>query len=287
MPGGSNCDTICSYLIRTSSLVEYQVEQLLPRAEDVLVGGEHGDQRAERQAALDHQVAADRIEEERRDLGQEIVQELDEELALVDVEADRVDLAEAVADVGPLEVQRVVGADLGDAGHRLADPVGQLARGLHALLRQLVDLPLQPRDQPDLRRVQRDRGQPEPQVLHEDEDQVGQQQAALEDRDDDRVADEAAHRLGLGDDHRNDLAGRHRLELRQRKAQHLVVEIVPQAPHRPLADDAGVDVDPVLEHAVDGDQREQQERQRHQVRDLRRRRNRGRSPGCSCRRSRC
>ena len=24
-PGGSNCDTICSYLIRTSSFVEYQV----------------------------------------------------------------------------------------------------------------------------------------------------------------------------------------------------------------------------------------------------------------------
>ena len=64
------------------------VEQLLPRVQDVLVRGEHGDERAEREAALDHQVAAHRIEEERRDLREEVVQELDEELALVDVVAD-------------------------------------------------------------------------------------------------------------------------------------------------------------------------------------------------------
>jgi len=48
-------------------------EQLLPGAQDVLVGGEHRHQRAERQAALDHQIAASRVEEERRDLREEVV----------------------------------------------------------------------------------------------------------------------------------------------------------------------------------------------------------------------
>ena len=45
------------------------------------------------------------------------------------------------------------------------------ARRLHAILRQQVDLALQPRNQVDLRRVQRDRREPEPQVLVEDEDE--------------------------------------------------------------------------------------------------------------------
>ena len=249
-------------------------QELLPGREDVLVGGEHGDERAERKGigvtpALDHEVAADRVEEERRDLPQEVVQELDEELALEDVEADRVDLAQALADVRPLAMERVVAADLGGARDRFADAVRQRARLLHPLLRQLVDLLLQARDQPHLRRIERDRGETQPEVLHEDEDHVGGEQAALERRQADRLADEAADRVGLGDDHRNDLAGGHRLELRQRKAQHLLVEVVPQAAQRALADDAAVDIEPVLDHAVQRDEGEQQERQRHQVRDLR------------------
>ena len=243
-------------------------EQFLPRAQDVLVRGEHRDQRAQRQAPLDDEVAAGRIEEERRDLREEIVQELDEELALEDVVADRVDLPEPMADVGALELQRVVAADLGKARDRFADAIGQLARRLHALLREQVDRPLQLRNQVDLRRVEGDRRQSQPEVLVEDEHDVRHEQAALENRQHDRIADEAADGFRLRDDHRNDLAGGHRLELRQRKAQHLVVEIVAQPAQRPLADDAGVDVDPILERPVDRDEREQQHRQRHQVRDL-------------------
>ncbi len=154
-------------------------------------------------------------------------------------------------------------------GDRFADPVRQRARLLHPLLRQLVDLRLQPRDQPNLRRIERDRGETQPEVLQEDEHHVGGEQAALERRQADRLADEAADRVGLGDDHRNDLAGGHRLELRQRKAQHLLVEVVPQAAQRALANDAAVHVEPILDDAVQRDEGEQQERQRHQVGDLR------------------
>ena len=44
------------------------VDQLLDRARQVLVGRDHGDQGADVQAALNHQVAADQIEQERRHL---------------------------------------------------------------------------------------------------------------------------------------------------------------------------------------------------------------------------
>jgi len=249
-------------------------EELLPRREDVLVGGEHGDQGAERQLvrvamALDHQIPADGVEEERRDLPEEVVQELDEELALEDVEANGVDPAEPVADVRALAVERVVAADLGGARDRFANLVGKLARLLHALLRQEIDLFLQARDQPYLRRIERDRGEPQPEVLHENEDHVRDEQATLERGEADRLADEAADRVGLGDDHRDDLAGGHGLELRERKAQDLLIKIVAHPAQRAFADDAAVHVEPVLDHAVQRDEREQQERQRHQVRDLR------------------
>src|SRR6185312_8994341 len=86
------------------------VQKLLPRREDVLVCGEHRNERAERKVAANHEIAADRVEEERRDLREEIVQELDEELAPVDVEANAVDPAEPIADVGALELERIVAA---------------------------------------------------------------------------------------------------------------------------------------------------------------------------------
>jgi len=180
-----------------------------------------------------------------------------------------VDRAEAARRVGELEAHRVVGAHLGGAADHVADAVGELARRLDAALSLLVDLALQLRDQPGLRRVQRDRGQPEPEVLHEDERHVGDEQAQLERRRGDRLADEAADRVGLGGDHRDDLARRGLLEVRQREPQHRLVELVAEPAHHALADHAAVDVEPVLDAAVEGDQREQRERQQHQVLDLR------------------
>lgn len=57
-------------------------EQLLPRGIQLLVGTDHRDQRAEREITGDHQIAADRVEEERPKLGEEVIQEFDEELLL-------------------------------------------------------------------------------------------------------------------------------------------------------------------------------------------------------------
>src|SRR6266851_4040399 len=147
-----------------------EIEQLGPRRGEVLVGGEDGDQGAEREIALDHQIAADRIEEERRQLGDEVVEELDEELAAIDLEADVVDGAEKAGEIGELPADRVVGVDLGDAGRRIADAVGDQAHGAHALLAEEIDLALQLGDEIALQRVERDRGGAEHRVLHEHED---------------------------------------------------------------------------------------------------------------------
>ncbi len=67
------------------------VDQLLHRRGQVLVGGDHRDQRADVELAGDHEIAADRVEQERRHLREEVVEELDHELALVELEADAED----------------------------------------------------------------------------------------------------------------------------------------------------------------------------------------------------
>ena len=101
-----------------------EIEQFLPRRGHVLVGRQHRDQRAERQIAADYQIAADRIEEERRQLSDEVVEKLDEEFALIDLEADVVDAAEQAGEIGQLQLDRVVGMDFDDAGRRFLDAVG-------------------------------------------------------------------------------------------------------------------------------------------------------------------
>ena len=69
-------------------------QQLLPGRVELLVRGDHRDQRAEREIAANHQIATDREEEERAELRQKVVEELDEELLLVDLVADVEDHAE-------------------------------------------------------------------------------------------------------------------------------------------------------------------------------------------------
>ncbi len=116
----------------------------------------------------------------------------------------------------------------------LADPLGEPANPLDALLAQLVDLPLQLRDQVDLDRVERDRGNAQNRVLDEHEGEDGEQRAALEGRRGERVADIAAQGLDLGIDHLHQLALGQAAVVRQRKAQHVAVEHVAQAAQHAL-----------------------------------------------------
>ena len=240
-------------------------QQLFPGLRQVLVGGDGGDQRAEGEIALDHQVAADRVVEEGAELIEEVVEELGEELELVDAVADLEDAAEPVRDVGQLEVRGVVDVDLEHPLDGLADPVRELAHQAHALFRQQVHAPLQPRDDVDLERVEGDGGESHDRVLYEQEAEDGEELAAELGRARDRHADEAAQGLHLLGDHGDDLALAQLAEGGQREPQYPAVEVVAQPPQHALAQEPGVDIDVVLEGAVDHHQAEEDAAKHEQV----------------------
>src|SRR3954454_18707805 len=133
-----------------------EIKQFLPRRSHVLIGCQHRDKRAERQIAADHQIAADRIEEKRRQLSDEVVQEFDKEFAFVDFEANVVNSAEQAGEIGQLQFDRVVAVDFDYTRSRFLDTVGDDPLRAHALLVELVHLPLQFRDNVSLERVERD-----------------------------------------------------------------------------------------------------------------------------------
>ena len=260
-----NCSTTWAYLTCTSSALLVPVDQLLDRRRQVLVGGDHRDQLADVEPALERQIAADRVEQERRHLGEEIVEELDEEFPLIEVVADLEDAPQPGADVGALVVRRVVDMDGGNAVDDLADPAGELAGGELAL-----------RGRASIRR-RRSLGmmtpwtatiaaghEAEPEILHQDEDQSGERLAAEQRRLDEGIADEAAERLDLILDHGGDFGRLHALELAGREAQHAVDELVAQAPQHALAEAALVGIDVELEEAVDDDEQQEDAAQRHQ-----------------------
>ena len=197
-----------------------------------------------------------------------LFQELDDEFAVIDLVADVVDAAEMARELGPHQVRRVVGAHFLDAVDRFADPLGDAAHRAHPLLAEGVHLALQPGNDEPLDREHRDRRNAHVDILHHDEGEEGDEHARLEHRLGDRVADEAAQRLHLLRDHRNDLALGDALEVRLREAQHAAVEHVAQPSQHALAEPALGDVDVVFERAVD--QHDHQEAQAHQdqVRDL-------------------
>src|SRR5437763_2632372 len=254
-------------LDRDILLVLVEIEQFLPRRRQLLIGGEHRHQRAERQFADNHEVAADHKKEERRQLVDQVVEEFDEELAVIDVEADVVDLAEAVRDVGQLVLGAGIGADLDLRGDRLADAVGQGAHLAYPLAAELADAALHLRDEIGLHRIERDRRGAEQRVLHEHEDEDRQQCAGLRDRQCEGIADKAADRLQLGGQHRDDLAGRRAVEMVHRKAKQALKQIVAQAAQHALADPAFADVQVIFEPAVDQHEDEKDAAQQHEIGD--------------------
>src|SRR3546814_5152287 len=78
---------VCSSDLHVEALL-VPVDQLLDRRRQILVGGDDGNQRADVEAAGDREQAAAGVEHEGRQLGQQVVDELHEELALIDLEAD-------------------------------------------------------------------------------------------------------------------------------------------------------------------------------------------------------
>ena len=96
------------------------VDQLLQGRRQLAIGADHRDELADVEGAAQGEIAADGVEEERRQLRQEVVQEFDDELPVVDLEADVEELEEAVADLGPLPAIGVVDVNDLDAVEDLA-----------------------------------------------------------------------------------------------------------------------------------------------------------------------
>jgi hypothetical protein len=239
-------------------------QKLAPGRGDILLGGDHGGERADRHLALQHEVATDRVEEERAELGDEVVQELDQELLLVDVVTNPEHRAELLAELRPLVRRGVVGAHVARPRRNLADLLGVATDLAHPLLAQRVDLPLQLGDQPDLQGIERHRCQTQHPVLHEHEEQAGEQRAGLQPRRAHRLADEPPQGLGLGVDHLHQLALADPAVVGQGKAQHVAVELVAQPAQHALGDDPGEHVDHVLDQPADKDDGQEQAAQQPQ-----------------------
>ncbi len=235
------------------------VDQLLDRAGQILIGGDHRHQGADIQLALYRQDAAQGIEDEGRELGQQVVEKLDEELALKDLVADVEDPAQASGEVGPFVVAGVVGMDLDGAVDDLAHPAGQLPRGQLPFAPEHQDALPELGDQEGLQQHDRGRDKPQPNALQYDEGHGRNGLATEEDRRDEGVADEAAQRLDLVLDH-----GRHfrLLDLAQvenGKAQDPVDQLVTQPSQHAFAQAALAGVDDEFETAVHQDQRQEGE----------------------------
>ena len=243
------------------------VDQLLHRRRQVLVRRDDRDQRTDIQLADDDEVAAHRIEEEGRHLRQEVVEELDQELALVELEADAKDPSQPGGDLGAFPVRRIVRVDLRRAVDTLGNAPGERTRGELALAAEHEQALSQPRDDDRLHADHGKRDQPEPDLLIDDEEHRRKRLPAEEERRDERFADEAAERLDLVLDHGRHLGGLHAPEARQRKAQDVVEEGVAQPAQHALAHPALHRVDLELEPAVEHDQAEEQARQREEIRD--------------------
>ena len=152
--------------------------------------------------------------------------------------------------MGALVMTGVVGMHLVDAGHRFTDATGQVPRRRYPFLGQFIDAFLQARNNIQLERVKRYRGQPEEQVLLEDEKQVSDQGAALKHRQGKGLTDEFSQRFGFGGNHRDYLARRDAFEMWHRKTQDARIQLVTQASQQPFSERAPVDIQQVLQAAA-------------------------------------
>ena len=245
------------------------IQQLAHRAGQVLVGSDHGDQGTDVELAVDRQQAAGRVEDERRELTQEVVEKLDEELALKDLESDREDSAETAGQLGSLPIGGVVSMHFDRAVHDLADAPRKLAGGELTFLAETQDRDAQLRNQNGLNRQNGTRHQPQPDRLDHDENHGRDRLTAQEGGSHEGIADETAQRLHLVLDHGGDFRRLHAPQRSQTKPQQTVGQLVTQTPEHALAEPALGSIDHELEAAVDADQREESEAERQQKARLR------------------
>ena len=146
---------------------------------------------------MDHQIAADRKEEERRQLPDQVVEEFHEEFLAVDPVPDREKLGQTVADLRQPVTAPAIHQQGACARRRFTHFGRKTAHLLYPLLVELVDLRLKMRDQPGLQGDERDRGEPEPEALQKEKPEDGDHLPRLHERLGNCIAHHAAHGFGF------------------------------------------------------------------------------------------
>ena len=243
-------------------------QKLFPGAGEVLVGRQCRHQGAHRDAPGDRQVAPDGVEEEGRQLADEVVEELHEELLLEDLEPQRVEPPEPVRNHGHPVAPAAIDAQ-GAGPHRALANLRRKGTHLNdALLVQEVDLALQLGDQPSLERDKRAGRQAEGPALEEKKAQDRQHLPGLEHWLGYSIAHQAAHGLGFRCHHRHELTLARALEVGRREAQDAGNQGIAEAPQQPLGKDAFHRVDAHLHDAVQQDRQQEEAAEQHQEGDL-------------------
>ena len=245
------------------------VQQFLPRAGQVLVGGQRRDQRAQADLTLNDQIAADREEKERGQLGDEVVEKLHEEFLLVDVKADLVEPPQTVGDHSHPVTPAAVHPQRRRTGRAFADLGRQRTHLHHTFLVQQVDAPLQFGDQPCLQGDQRTGGKAEGDRLGKQEPQNRQHLPRLQHRLRQRVAHQPAHRLAFRGDHADQLALRGTFEIGLGEPQDARDQAIAVTPQHAFGQHALHGVDAHLHQPVGDHRQQEQSAQDQQEMDLR------------------
>src|SRR5262249_23697053 len=149
------------------------VDQFLQWAGQILIGVDDRHELTDIEPALEGEIAADGVEQERRHLGQEIVDELDQEFPLIENVQDLEDQSETRRDIGPSEMRSGVAVYRTDAVDDFADAPRKLARSQLPLPAEIEEAPAHARDDDSLNRDDRRGDHAEPEILHDDENEGG------------------------------------------------------------------------------------------------------------------
>ena len=228
-------------------------QQLFPRRGQILERRQRSNKGTNRQLARQHQQSADQKEKERRQLGDEVVEELHEELLAIDQPPDLEQPTQPCADHSHSMTPTCVAPQCFGPGSNLDNLCSQLTDLLDPRLVEQVNPPLQARDQPGLQGDQRHRCQAEPDILDKEEGKDRQHLPGLQNRLGNGIPHDAAQGLRLGRDHRNQLTLGRSHVVAARKEQQARDQDVSKPSQQTLRQRSFHRVDPHLHQPVDHD----------------------------------
>ena len=263
--GGELFDHLCVLDAGVHALL-VPVDQFLDRTRQVLVGRDHRHQRANVEPPDDRQVTTHQIEQEWRDLREQVVQELDHELALEVLETDQEQTPKPGRELGTFVVRGVVGVYLHNSVHTFGDTAGQLARSNLPLTREHQKALAHLGNDDRLHQHHAKGHHSKIDMLEQNEEQSSQGLATQVQRRDQRLAHKTTEWLDFVLDHCRHFGRLDAPEVQYRKAQNAVEQVVTQAAQHAFAHPALHGIDLELDQPADDNQRQKGKAQCQQVR---------------------